>query len=351
MEREEKIKIAITAGIAAVILLIFVLVLALSGNKDNGDDAKLSQNIAEYAESGASLPDVQSAVTDSSTAADTDSSKDEASEEKSDAATEATTEVLTTTSGMDTAKASVSGNSFYATDTAVLKNVYKNLKIDRDAQIKELYTYWAEDNTSAVRDLAHLERFEIMSYQLNGSNDFYYYGDKNSDGLPNGTGVAIYANDQYYFGQWVNGKRSGDGTWISFYPDYSNYVVKEHMYSGQWANDLPCGHGQEHYDYDYKLMNEADHYLQNAIGEFSDGYYNGDMYVMTVDKDENSIEWTGTCNNGKWEQVLHTSVDSKGKAPYLSQVLDPERHLYMTQEGSSKNGVRGIIYGGSVKGH
>ncbi|RKM62368.1 hypothetical protein D6855_02825 [Butyrivibrio sp. CB08] len=352
MEREEKIKIAITAGIAAVILLILVLVLALSGKKDNGDDAKLSQNITEYAESGASLPDVGSALTDASAQATSGDESENASEEKSEAATEATSDVLTTTKGMDSDIKTVSGNSFYPTDTAVLKNVYKNLKIDKEAQIKELYTYWSDDNTSAVRDLAHLERFEAMSYQLSGTNDFYYYGDKNSDGLPNGTGVAVYGNDQYYFGQWVNGKRSGNGTWFSFYPKYySEYVVKEHMYSGQWANDLPCGQGQEHYDYNYEYMNEVDYYLQNAIGEFSDGYYNGEMYVMTVDKYEKSVEWTGKCNNGKWEQVLYSTVDSKGKAPYLSQVLDPERHLYMTMEGASGNGVRGIIYGGNVKGN
>lgn len=350
MEREEKIKIAITAGIAAVILLILVLVLALSGKKENGDDDKLSQNITEYAESGASLPEAGSALTDSSADASTEDTSDDAGEDKSEATLEASSDVLTTTAGMDPAKSSVSGNSFYATDTAILKNIYKNLKIDKQAQIKELYTYWSDDNTNAVRDLAHLERFEAMSYQLSDSNDFYYYGDKNSDGLPNGTGVAIYGKDQYYYGQWVNGKRSGNGTWFSFYPDYSQYVVKEHMYSGQWANDLPCGHGQEHYDYNYEYMNEADYYLQNAIGEFSDGYYNGEMYIMTVDKNEKSVEWTGKCNNGKWEQVLYSTVDKKGKAPYLSQIIDPDRHIYMTTEGSTNNGVRGIIYGGSVKG-
>ena len=48
MDRNEKIKIAITSGIVAVILLILVLFLALSGKKDN-DEKLLNENISEYA--------------------------------------------------------------------------------------------------------------------------------------------------------------------------------------------------------------------------------------------------------------------------------------------------------------
>ena len=350
MDKQEKIKIAITAGIAAVILLILVLVLTLSGGKDSGDDKKLSESIQEYADIAAS----SSSVEDPITASDEESSKGsekETAEDTSSASSSASTDVLTTTSNMEAAKETVSGNSFYATDKAVLKNVYKGLKIDVEAQLKELYTYWSDDNTAAVRDLAHLERFEAMSYQLSGTNDFYYFGETNSEGKPNGSGVAVYGDDQYYYGQWSDGVRSGNGTWISFYPGYSQYVVTEHMYSGQWADDLPNGTGQEHYDYNYEGMNKADYYLQNAIGEFSKGLYNGEMYVITVDKDEKTIEWLGTCKNGSWEQVLYSTVDKNGRAPFLSQREDSDRHLYMTMEGARNNGVRGIIYGGNVKGY
>lgn len=350
MDKQEKIKIAITAGIAAVILLILVLVLTLSGAKDNGDDQRLSENITEYADGASSASSVEDAITASDEAGSKES-KEEAAEENSSASSEATSDVLTTTSKMEAAKETVSGNSFYATDKATLKNVYKNLKIDVATQLKELYAYWSQDNMTAVRDLTHLERFEAMSIQLSGSNDFYYYGETSADGKPNGTGLAVYGDDQYYYGQWADGVRSGKGTWISFYPQYSQYVVTEHLYTGEWANDLPNGQGQEHYDYNYADMNKADYYLQNAIGEFSNGLYNGEMYIITVDKDEKTIEWLGTCKNGSWEQVLYTTVDSKGKIPYLSQKEDADRHLYMTLEGAKNNGVRGIIYGGSVKGY
>ncbi len=345
MNKEEKIKIAITAGVASVILLILVLFLALSGKKGN-DEERMNENITDYAGSNQASTDA-SAGDLGDIAASTESSAESTAESSANSASSAS--VTATSEYKDTVKNSVSGNSFYATNTAVLKDVYKGIKYDTKAQMQEMYTYWADGNTEAVRDLAHLERFEAMSYSLSGSNDFFYYGDTTGDGVPNGTGLAVYANSQYYFGEWSEGIRSGNGTWFSFYPSYSQYVVKEHMYTGEWAGDLPNGQGQEHYDYVSEYMNNADIYLQNAIGGFKDGYYNGDMYIITVNKNGDASEWDGTCNRGTWEQVLHASLDTKGKIPVLSLKEDSERHVYMTEEGLKNNGVSGIITGGSIR--
>ena len=346
MNKEEKIKVAITAGVASVILLILVLFLALSGKKGN-DEERMNENITDYAGSNQASTDVSAGDLGGSAALAESSAESPANSSADSSASAAS--VTATSEYKDTAKNSVSGNSFYATNTAVLKDVYKGMKYDLNAQMQEMYAYWADGNTEAVRELAHLERFEAMSYSLSGSNDFFYYGDTTGDGVPNGTGLAVYAGDQYYFGEWSEGVRSGNGTWFSFYPNYSQYVVKEHMYTGEWAGDLPNGQGQEHYDYVSEFMNNADIYLQNAIGGFKDGYYNGDMYIITVNKNGDASEWDGTCNRGTWEQVLHASFDTKGKIPVLSLKEDPERHVYMTKEGLKNNGVSGIITGGNVR--
>ena len=356
MEREEKIKIAITSGIAAVILLLLVLVIALGGRKDNADEEKLAENITQYADASAS----PGAVFDEKASADKEDtvSEDSKSTSESDDAKDSTsgnesstdTKSLTDSSDKkNTAASSVSGNSFYDTQTPRFKDVYKAVKYDRSIQMSEMYGYWSAGNMEAVRDLAHLERFEAMSYSLSGTNDFYYYGDTSSEGIPNGMGLAVYADDQYYYGQWVNGVRSGDGCWISFYPSYSNYVVTEHMYTGQWADDLPNGQGQEHYDYNQELMNEEDVYLQNAIGGFATGNYNGSMYVITLDSDGDTTEWEGVCENGEWIQVPHASKDNKGKIPVLSERENTERHLYMSAQGARGNGVSDITAGGSIR--
>jgi hypothetical protein len=333
MDREEKIKIAITAGIAGLILLILILFLALSGTGSKDDEQKLNDNIAEYASNLAE-------GAEASSIAATDVSVD-------DAATESTS-FVPYSEYVNSKKGTVSGNSFYDTKGAVLKDVYKTLKYDRDAQLQEMFTYFEAGNEDAVRDLAHLERFEAMSFSLDGTKDFYYHGEVNGNGQPDGIGLAVYANDQYYYGHWKDGVRSGDGKWISFYPSYSEYVVKEHMYFGEWLDDMPNGRGQEHYDYNQEYMNSADLYLQNAIGYFANGYYNGEMYVITVDNNYDTKEWLGTCDMGNWVQVLNTSEDSKGRIATLSERENVDNHIWMVKNKAVDNGVSGIITGGTI---
>ena len=342
MDKNEKIKVAITSGIVAAILLILVLFLALSG-KNKNDERLLDENISEYASLESSLDqNSDSGVLASSEEANSESS-DKA--EDSSSANGSSTETALQSNETGSTTNDISGNSLYSTNAAVLKNVYKGLAVDTNAQLKEMYTYWADNNTEAVRDLAHLERFEAMSYKLSGTSDFYYYGDLNSSGLPEGTGLAVYGDDQYYFGEWKNGKRNGNGTWINFYPEYSNYVVTEHMYTGGWVDDLPSGDGQEHYDYDYTKMNGDDIYVQNAIGSFDKGYYDGKMYIITVDRDQNTEEWYGTCEDGTLTQVVNTYLDKDGKIPVLQNKNDEKDFVYMTEEGTKDNKVSGIIVG------
>lgn len=94
---------------------------------------------------------------------------------------------------------------------------YSKITYDKDSQLKEMMEYWADSNQKALDDLASLDRFRAMSYSLRGSTDFYYYGDKDSNGLPSGTGIAVYADNQYYYGTWKDGKRDGKGTFIHYH--------------------------------------------------------------------------------------------------------------------------------------
>ncbi len=341
MDKNEKIRIAITAGIAALILLILVFFLALSGKNKNEDEKLLDESISNYANSQESADD---SANESSFVEESGSSASLASS-SIDSSVIASTDSASETSSSEEIG---SDNCFYATTTAELENVYNGLTYDIKVQLKEMYAYWSDNNTEAVRDLAHLERYEVMSYDLKDTSDFYYYGDTNSEGIPNGTGLAVYANDQYYFGEWENGVRSGTGTWIAFYPSYSKNVVTEHMYSGSWANDLPDGEGQEHYDYDSEYMVSKNIYLQNAIGSFSEGLYSGDMYIITVNKDQSTKEWYGKCTDGKWEQIINTTKDKLGNIPVLNAKDNEDNHIYMSEEGRQNNGVTGIITGGSV---
>ncbi|MBO4458320.1 MAG: hypothetical protein J5802_11430 [Butyrivibrio sp.] len=334
MDKDEKIKLAITSGIISVILLLLVGILVVTDTK-GGKNKKQSNDTAEHAVSSVSGDAGAGASEQNGSAAD-DSSSAASSEEI----------VLSYSEYLDPAPGSVSGNSFYATKTAVLKDVYKDVEYDKEEQLKEMQGYWAENNMAAVRDLAHLERYEAMSYELGDGNDFLYYGETNDSGNPEGKGLAVYGNSCYYYGDWVNGVRQGEGSWINFYPSYSHYVVTEHTFSGNWENDLPTGKGQEHYDYNAEYMNPEDVYLQNAMGGFKDGKYNGDMYVIIINAEGNATEWRGTCKEGKWARVLNGTKDKKGNIPVLSLLESEDTHVYMSQEALADNGISGIVSGG-----
>lgn len=345
MGKLDKIKIAITAGIFAVILLILIAYLAVSGTKSRSaaEDEQLASNIIDYANKTAS-DDYGVGSFESS-----GSSSSGSSQAGSGEASSAMTSQEDTSEYKDPEENTVSGNSFYATNTAVLKDVYKKVSYDRGAQLKEMHDYWADGNMDAVRELAHLERYEAMTYSLKDSSDFYYYGEKDDKDVPNGKGLAVYADDQYYFGEFKDGKRSGEGTWISFYPSYSHYVVTEHSYSGVWEEDVPNGKGQEHYDYNTDNMNSADIYLQNVIGNFKNGLYDEEMFFITIDKDGDTTDWNGYLHEGKFTQSSHASKDKKGKIPVLNMATKEDMHIYMTEEGLENNGITGIINGGEVK--
>lgn len=181
-----------------------------------------------------------------------------------------------------------------------------------DGQLKELFEYWDAYKLDAVAELIRLERMQKISEELESTDKFYYYGEVDRLGRPNGKGLAVYEDNTYYCGEWRDGLRHGKGMWleVAIYTEENseyNLGVIEHSYSGQWSKDLPNGEGQEHFSYDFGLLKQENmkdgKCITNVIGGFKDGYYNGEMYIMTIDSAGRSIDWYGTCEGGVWETI------------------------------------------------
>ena len=154
--------------------------------------------------------------------------------------------------------------------------------------MNEMMPYFADNNLDAIWDLAHLKRYVKLSAGLKNTGTYYYQGGVDSDGNPDGIGLAIYENNTYYYGSWSHGLRSGDGRWIRFYIDEigakpTKKTYQSHSYSGMWSNDLPNGEGAEHYDVDISQLTSKDRIIQNVVGNFTNGLYYGEMYANTVD--------------------------------------------------------------------
>ena len=195
-----------------------------------------------------------------------------------------------------------------------------------EEMLLEMSGYWEQDNMDAVEDLAMLPWYMRMSSDISDANSFYYYGERSSAGQPDGTGIACYADNAYYYGEWSNGKREGNGKWVRFYVYYdddttSDRAYREHMYAGEWKNDLPDGEGQEHYELDMSKAAKKERYIQNVIGTFRSGFYSGEMYLTTLNWDGNQEEWNGFADAGIWSPY---GAGSNRKEVPVCQDVDDE---------------------------
>ena len=324
MNHKEKQRIWITAGVIVAILILLIVTIAVKKIQQNSttDEASmLKSDISAYTDS-----QLQSVRPASETTLQTPQSS----------------ALMSAAPVQEKQRDDVSGNSLYETTGAIFRNKskYAELKYDAQKQLSDLMEYWSQNNMDAVNDLVCLDRYEAMSASISG-NDFSYYGEKDISGEPDGTGIAVYAQDQYYYGSWSKGVRSGKGEWYQFYPKDSANVVTQHMYSGEWINDLPDGAGQEHYDFDLDKMDAVSFYPQNVIGNFTGGYYNGQMYVITQDKSGNTTEWYGTCNSGVWSALGNS--DLQKKIPVLYQANQKDHYIWMADAANKNYRVENMI--------
>lgn len=212
--------------------------------------------------------------------------------------------------------------------------------------LNEAFPYFADNNQDAIWDLAHLKRYVKLSAELEGTNQYYYMGDVNSNGRPEGKGLAIYEKNSYYYGGWSDGNRSGDGAWFRFYigqKDDNNAMGKymAHSYSGSWANDLPNGQGAEHYDVDISKLEVRERIIQNVVGNFTDGLYDGEMYANTVDYTGNTEEWSGVTTKGVF--TLWRDMSAIGECSVWRKNDDNSLCLDIDKSENKNQGLRELL--------
>ncbi|MDE5940353.1 MAG: hypothetical protein K2H37_14910 [Lachnospiraceae bacterium] len=213
--------------------------------------------------------------------------------------------------------------------------------------LKEAYPFFADNRQDAIWDLAHLKRYVKLSKGLEGTGDYYYQGDVDGEGKPHGTGLAIYEKNSYYFGEWSHGTRNGKGTWFRFYINQKNKtnangIYMSHSYSGDWADNLPNGEGAEHYDVDIsKLAPTQGRILQNVVGPFKNGLYNGDMYANTVDYTGNVQEWDGIATEGVF--TLWRDMSAIGECSVWRYVDDHSVCLDIDKSENKNQGIRELL--------
>ncbi len=212
--------------------------------------------------------------------------------------------------------------------------------------LNEAMPYFVDNKQDAIWDLAHLKRYVKLSKELEGSGRFYYKGDVDSDGRPNGKGLAIYEKNSYYYGDWSHGMRSGTGSWFRFYIGQRNKTnamgkYMAHSYSGEWSNDLPNGEGAEHYEVDISKLEGDTRILQNVVGNFTDGLYDGDMYANSVDNFGNVEEWNGIAEKGVF--TLWRDMSAIGECSVWQNRDDESLCMDIDKSENKNQGLRELL--------
>ena len=222
------------------------------------------------------------------------------------------------------------------------KKDYTKVKFDTKSNLKEMESYFEANHNDAIRDLAYLDRFIAMSYSLNFTGeDCYYYGDVDSEGRPDGKGIAVYSDNRYYYGDFVHGKRNGAGKWVHFHiHDASDNTDKliYHEYQGGFKNDKPNGEGQDHYEYRLELLSPNKNYVTNYIGSYKDGLIDGDIYCTSTDKDGTYLDWEGKAHNGSFEYISE-SRDNLKRGPVMINRENPDDYMWISDKDNKNIGV------------
>lgn len=264
-----------------------------------------------------------------------------------DALSEETPEV-TETEDEDEEEEEIIPESDTIDKTAIIVDIEdeNDVSYTKEFIMNEMMPYFADNNLDAIWDLAHLKRYVKLSAGLKNTGTYYYQGGVDSDGNPDGIGLAIYENNTYYYGSWSHGLRSGDGRWIRFYIDEigakpTKKTYQSHSYSGMWSNDLPNGEGAEHYDVDISQLTSKDRIIQNVVGNFTNGLYDGEMYANTVDYIGNVEEWDGVAHQGVFD--LWRDMSRIGECSVWKNKTDSELCLDIDKSENKNQGIRELF--------
>lgn len=324
-----RVLLGVIAVLLICILVLLTIVVGSRRNRQDETDSDLQQSITDYARKQQEME--EQVLTQEDTKPETDHAAPEEIEEEEPP--EEAEELVSA----DNEKTAVVVDIEDENDEAYTKEFI----------LKEAYPYFADNKQDAIWDLAHLKRYVKLSSGLEGTGDYYYQGDVDGDGKPHGKGLAIYEKNSYYFGEWSHGMRSGEGTWFRFYINQKNKqnamgVYMSHIYSGKWVDNLPSGEGAEHYDVDVsKLAPTQGRILQNVVGSFKNGLYDGDMYANTVDYTGNVQEWDGIAENGVF--TLWQDMSAIGECAVWRYRDDHAVYLNIDKSENKNQGMRELL--------
>lgn len=213
-------------------------------------------------------------------------------------------------------------------------------KLDQEVKsiplLEEMKELLASEDYNAVEELANNQQYIDMADSL-GESELYYYGEYNEAGERNGEGIAVYNGPIFYYGSWLNGKRSGYGVAVEILAD--NPKCRYGVYKGEWENDLPNGQGEEYYEIMAGALEENTGRDSKRSGNYVNGLYDGKVYVEITWSNGSVKSYYGTAQNGVWQYV---EEPMNGTGP-IFVAENGDHDLNMKVEDNKNQGIRWLL--------
>lgn len=212
------------------------------------------------------------------------------------------------------------------------------LEEERAAVLSKVFNCFEAGDMDDVKELLRTQEIIDFADEIVSEDVSYYYGSKDADGNRQGKGIAMYINGYFYYGDFANNMRSGEGTWMrAVYAESS--AIGSYIFKGTWADDKPNGPGEATSNF-YKDKISANEMVKQVIkGEYKDGLEEGSMNLSGATKGGASVNYTYKTEGGI---AVQSSKDNSGiKGQYIiAKSSDGKSNL--TSDGS-KRGVEGFV--------
>lgn len=207
----------------------------------------------------------------------------------------------------------------------------------RQSMLEPVAQLFAAKDYDSVKDLIRTPDYITLSDEVIGDTS-YYYGDHDDQGNRQGTGLALYENGYYYYGEFQNNERCGHGVWMrAIYSDAS--AIGSYIFEGEWSGDKPNGQGSATSNY-YKDKISADEMFKQVItGNYVNGLEDGTMNISGTTKSGKGVKYTYKATAGV--AAKSSNDDSGVKGQYIiAKSSDGSTNL--TSDGSAR-GVEGFV--------
>ncbi|MCR5687032.1 MAG: tetratricopeptide repeat protein [Lachnospiraceae bacterium] len=207
----------------------------------------------------------------------------------------------------------------------------------RAAMLDPLKELFDEGDYDALKEKMREEEYVAFAEEVIGDNS-YYSGDLDTDGNREGYGIALYENGYYYYGEFHDDARNGEGVMMrAVYSDSSS--IGSFIYDGEWADDKPNGEGTAISNYYKDRISSTDFAMKEISGNYTDGLEDGEMTLVGTTRGGAKRTFKYSAKDGIAERSSKESSGAKGQY-IIAQTQDGSENL--TSDGS-KRGVEGFV--------